>query len=307
MSDDELAPRIPWKIIVPLHIVVFVSASLAVAFSYAEIFPFNHPLGLYRFLPGDILVDFIWVYVFSALIGAILYIILPKLAFLFWKGHRLFTGGEHKYHLQISNQKSVRASQLKRLIIPAFATLGFSSALSSNSLALNFIFVTESFDTLAPSALIIAEIMPIFFILLLISGFIGILFAPAWLLEDAGVIYERDISSGQTTSEISGAGKYYLTLLKGFAGVSTLITYLVLILQMIGWFQILPGQIEVPVLFYALPVVVIVIAPLIAMAPISVTYVLYEKSLRKNVRELQKRMERLGLDSVDVKVSIITD
>jgi len=46
-----------------------------------------------------------------------------------------------------------------------------------NSGIVDFLFVTESFDALAPSARAIAETMPLFFLLLLISSFIVIFFA----------------------------------------------------------------------------------------------------------------------------------
>lgn len=42
-------------------------------------------------------------------------------------------------------------------------------------------------------------------------------------------------------------------------------------------------------MFFILPVVVILIAPILAMAPVSVTYVLYKMALPRNIRILTDR------------------
>ncbi|MHA2312890.1 MAG: hypothetical protein ACXADF_15460 [Candidatus Thorarchaeota archaeon] len=283
----------PWKSILILNILVLVSASLAVVFSYADVFPFTSPLGLYRLLPGNILIDFVWLYIISALVGVIVYFTAPFLSVLLWKVHRLMTGGKHKYSIQSFEVGARYEGGLRWLIVPAFASLGLSSALVSISSLKDLLFVTESFDSLAPSAMAIADIMPLFFILLLVASFIGILFSPAWLLEDAGIIYERDTTGRRITPDVQGVGHYYLAMLKGFAGITTILTYILVSVQTLNWFQSLPGTIEVSLIFFVLPVVVIFIAPLLAMAPVSITFVLYKMALPKNIRVLEKKMHHI--------------
>ncbi|KXH69956.1 MAG: hypothetical protein AM326_01300 [Candidatus Thorarchaeota archaeon SMTZ-45] len=292
---------IPWKSIIALNVIVLVSASLAVLFSYAGIFPFTSPLGLYRLLPGDILIDFVWLYIISVLVGGIVYLATPHLSVLLWKTHRLVTGGKYKYSIERYEADVAYGSSIRWLIVPALASLGLTSAIVSDSSIADSLFVTESFDSLAPSAMAIAEIMPLFFILLLVASLIGILFSPAWLLEDAGVIYERDTTGRRVTPDVQGVGHYYLGMLKGFAGLTTLLTYIIVSVQTLNWFQTLPGTIEVPLLFYVLPVVVVFIAPLLAMAPISITFVLYKISLARNIRVLEQKMK--SYESVAVEPS----
>jgi len=299
---DALAPSIPWRFMVPLHIVAIVSMAFTVVFSYAEVFPFTNPLGIYRLLPGDILIDFVWLYIISVAIGIVVYLTSRHLSLLQWKMHRLITGRNCNYHIQALDPRVGHMGYIRRLIIPAFVSLGLASTLSSNSSIVDFLFVTESFDTLAPSARGIAETMPLFFILLLISSFIVIFFAPTWLLEDTGVIYERKTEGTRSTADIEGVGNYYLALLKGFAGISTIATYFLIVLQTYEWFALLPGTIEVPLWFFLLPVVVIFIAPLLAMGPISVVYSFYELALRRNVKDLERRMKSEGLERVVVEL-----
>ncbi len=284
---------IPWKSVLLLNVIVFISASMAVVFSYVSVFPFSSPLGIYRLLPGDILFDFTWLYIFSIVTGLIVYFTTPYLSVLLWKVHRLLTRGRYRYSMEVYGAEAGHEGSIRWLIVPAFASLGLTSAIVSNSSLRDLLFVTESFDDLAPSAMAIAEIMPLFFILLLAASFVGLLFAPAWLMEDAGVIYERDTSGKRLTPDVQGVGRYYLAMLKGFAGLSTIVTYILVSMQTLWWFQTLPGTIEVPLLFFVLPVVVVFIAPLLAMAPISIPFVLYQLALVKNVGVLKEKMERL--------------
>jgi hypothetical protein len=148
-DTDALAPSIPWRFVVPLHIVAIISMALTVVFSYAEVFPFTSPLGLYRLLPGDVLVDFVWLYVISLAIGIVVYLTLRYLSLLQWKLHRLITGRNCNYHMQALDPRAGHASYVRRLIIPAFVSLGLASTLASNSSIADLLFVTESFDTVA--------------------------------------------------------------------------------------------------------------------------------------------------------------
>ena len=148
-DTDALAPSIPWRFVVPLHIVAIVSMALTVVFSYAEVFPFTSSLGLYRFLPGNVLVDFAWLYVISVAIGIVVYLTSRHLSLLQWKMHRLITGRNCNYHIQALDTKVGHAGFIRRLIIPAFVSLGLASTLASNSSIADLLFVTESFDTVA--------------------------------------------------------------------------------------------------------------------------------------------------------------
>jgi hypothetical protein len=144
--------------------------------------------------------------------------------------------------------------------------------------------------------------MPLFFILLLLSSFIVLFFAPAWLLEDSGVICEKETQDTHETADIEGVGNWYLKFLKGFAGISTLLAYLLVSVDMLAWIESLSGSIEVSIVFYILPVLVVLIAPLIAVAPISIAIISYELALRKNANSLNEGMRNRGLEVVDVQL-----
>ncbi|MFX1368907.1 MAG: hypothetical protein ACFFAY_09940 [Promethearchaeota archaeon] len=299
-------PRIPWRFFIPLHIFVASILLIAVLFSFTEVFPFNTSLGLYRFLPGNILIDLLWVYAFAAIVGGLVYTRGSSLSIGLVKLHRSATRGSYKYHLQNLGPDPRKEPKLKRLIPPSLAAMGISYTLSDASTIADFLFVTESFDTLAPSAAQILIItMPVFFILILLTGVMALLFLPAWLLEDEGVICERIVAGTRLTVDIEGVGNWHLSLLNGFAGISALIAYSVILTDLIEWFQAIPAGLAF--WFYIIPILVIFLAPLIAMAPISIVYIAYELSLYRNQHLLEEKLESEGINHVIIEVPVVPD
>ena len=305
---EDFRPLIPWRIFVPLLIFIFILSFMTIVLSYSGIFIFNHPLGIYRILPGDILIDFIWIYAISITVAGVLYLILPALSALALKAHRSASGGAYNYHIQSLNPRTKRSSLTERLLMPSLVSLGFSSTLSSISSVVNLIFVSESFDDLAPFTLQVLEVsMPFFFIHILLATFVGILFAPFWLLEDTGIICERQSTEERVTADIEGVGNRYLAFFKGFAGISTFAAYLLISLEMIEWYQMLPGQIEIPLQFYLFPVMVVVFAPVIGAAIVSIVFISYELSLDKNAKQLELKAQKEGLNYVTIELPRILD
>ncbi|UCE11508.1 MAG: hypothetical protein JSW61_06135 [Candidatus Thorarchaeota archaeon] len=304
LSQSSPERTIPWIPLLILHVVVAVAIALAVTFSYQGIFPFDNPLGIYRPIPGDILIDFLWIYAISIVTSVIVYFVVPRLSLVILAGHRILAGGSYRYYIQKIEGRVHRKASLGRSIIPAFAALGISSTLSNIPSIADFIFVTESFDSIAAEfRQPLAISMPLFFILLLLSCIIVIFFAPAWFLEDLRIICERDIEGTPQTADIEGVCNSYLKFLKGLAGISTLLAYLLASVHIVSWFSSLSGSIEIPIVFYILPVVVVLFAPLIAVAPISISMISYELTLRKSEQAMNDRMKQRGLTLIDVKLS----
>lgn len=307
MTKDLLSRTInlPKRLIIFTNLIAIIASTSAVILTYLDIFPFQSSLGLYRILPGDILIDFIWVWCLAAISGIIIYAVSPYLARFFIGLHRVFTGGAYDYHIQVRESNDIQSSSTRRLILPAFVSLGFSFTLTNSSDVMNSLFVVENFDSLpegVAGSLLVS--MPMFFILLLLVGLITILFAPAWLLEDNYIICEKK-NKGSTT-EIEGIGNWYLTLMKGFAGISTIIVYVFISIDMITWFQLLPTYtVEVPIWLFLIPVFVVVVSPLIALAPISFAYAFYAVAYTRNSRNLKKHLTKMEIDRVSVEVKPI--
>jgi len=301
-NDGINSFQVSWKSAVLFNILAVTSAAMAIIMSYIGAFPFNLPDGIYRFLPGDILFDFVWLYVIGILCGVIIYFTSPFLAMLFWNLHRMIKRGGYEYHLQ-SMSHEYQGSSYRRLFLPSFVSLGLAMSIASSSLA-NVIFVSESFDLLDPGNEPIFITLPILFIMLVVSSTILFLFAPIWLLEDSGAICEKKIDESRSNIDIEGVGNFYLKLLKGFAGVATIITYLLLGIQTLDWFNWLVTESPpegFPVFLYSLPVFVVFLSPIIALGPLSIVNTFYELSAKKNIIKLEKSLKANGIAPMKIK------
>ena len=106
--------------------------------------------------------------------------------------------------------------------------------------------------------------------------------------------------------DIEGVGNFYLKLLKGFAGFSTIITYLLLGIQSINWFTwvafVSPPE-GFPILLYVIPVIIVFLSPILAMGPLSVTNLFYEISSLKNIERIREKMKEGGFEPIVVTIA----
>ncbi|MHA1288815.1 MAG: hypothetical protein ACTSPB_15585, partial [Candidatus Thorarchaeota archaeon] len=159
---------------------------ITVVFTYLGAFPFDSDLGIYRILPGDILIDFIWLYIISGVLGLVLYFISSMLSSFMLRIHRAFIGRNSRYYSQDIVPNVTIGSQIRRLLLPAFTTLGISYSIVNMDSIVNVILVTESFTgtDINVQAQSISIGLSLLFMLLLMVNFIMILFVPIWTLQD---------------------------------------------------------------------------------------------------------------------------
>jgi hypothetical protein len=283
------------KPVILIQVFVVTIIIITVVFTYLGAFPFDSDLGIYRVLPGDILIDFIWLYVFSIILGLALYFISPMLSSFMLRIHRTFIGRNSRYYSQDIVPNVAIGAQIRRLLLPAFTTLGISYSIVNMDSIVNVILVTESFTgtDINVQAQSISIGLSLLFMLLLMVNFIMILFVPIWTLQDAGLVRESEQKTG-VISETEGVGNWYLKLVKGFAGISTLVAYIFTILQTIDWYQYLiehPPEEGFSFLVFLVPVAAILAAPLLALGPISVVYLFYKKSIERNLSRFRIHVE----------------
>jgi hypothetical protein len=283
------------KPVILIQVFVVTIIIITVVFTYLGAFPFDSDLGIYRVLPGDILIDFIWLYVFSIILGLVLYFISPMLSSFMLRIHRTFIGRNSRYYSQDIVPNVAIGAQIRRLLLPAFTTLGISYSIVNMDSIVNVILVTESFTgtDINVQAQSISIGLSLLFMLLLMVNFIMILFVPIWTLQDAGLVRESEQKTG-VISETEGVGNWYLKLVKGFAGISTLVAYIFTILQTIDWYQYLiehPPEEGFSFLVFLVPVAAILAAPLLALGPISVVYLFYKKSIERNLSRFRIHVE----------------
>ncbi|MFW9907799.1 MAG: hypothetical protein ACFFEF_04430 [Candidatus Thorarchaeota archaeon] len=279
---------ISWKFVMTIELLVITTIAITVYLTYRGVFPFDDELGIYRILPGDTLMDFIWLYILSGFTGLVLFFITPNISRVLLRVHRSIRGKNARYYFQTIDHQVNGIGQLRRTLIPAFAALGIAYSISNIQTIANAIFVSEGFIAIEETQTIISS-LSLLFILLLFACFILIVFTPIWLLQDSGLVCELEKKPG-AISEIEGVGNWYLRMMKGFAGISTIVAYIFTVIQTIGWYQSAlqsPPEGGFSVLILLVPVAAVAAAPLLALGPILLVFVAYEVSLRRSLPKLQ--------------------
>jgi len=202
------------------------------------IFPYGTPVALTRFIPvDDVLVELILVFVLilplSGIIGTFLggYILSPIIMVL----HKSFYSSSKFYGIQSEpNNKKVK-----------LLSSGFYPVLMA--INLSFIFLTPEIisailDTNVISDLTIVLKIPVFFfflgqtiLLLFTFGVSTLLFSPVWLLKDSGIIFatKEKVENSDEKLLIKSIGEWFQTLLKGYAGIGVILTYIFVIFDFI--------------------------------------------------------------------------
>ncbi len=306
MSEDNLYQdnTIPKRIAIISNVIAGAIAVAVVLLTYLGVFPFQSPSGLYRILPGNILLDMILIWVISIIVAVGIYYVTPKVATLVIEFHRRASGGVYDYYFQERDKQRENSRHWGKMIIPALTTLGLAFTVTNMAGLIDVLFILENFETL-PEAISepLATSIPLFFGVLLFSSVISIIFAASWLLEDLGIIcVRRNLGTGMTV-DIEGVGNWYIALLKGFAAISAMLAYFFIIVQMFSWYQALPSySIEIPGWYYFMLVIMVILSPLIAFAPVSISYYFYNLTEAKNRIELNEMLIEKGLKHVRIDV-----
>jgi len=115
-------------------------------------------------------------------------------------------------------------------LFPALMALNFAIMIGTNDTVKGILMTPTHFNNPIYLLMIV-----MFFLGLM--GFIGIgLFSPVWMLLDSGIVYsnENKVREKQIPMEARSVGGWYLYLMKGYAGVSVIITFYELISALIN-------------------------------------------------------------------------
>ncbi len=220
-------------------------------------FPLNVDVSLSEFVPAqDILTELATIFIIilpltsilSLLIGG--YILTPIVIIL----HKLFFRSKNFYGIQYESHLEERR----------FLSLGLYPVLMSINLASIFN-RPEIWGFLLESNLIadinnvwrIPALTRFFAMTILLMFTYGIsifLFSPVWYLRDSGIIYtnKRKIEQSQESFNLRSLGDWFQTLLKSYAGIGAILTY-IFIVYLITTSFINEWDIAVLILWFGLP------------------------------------------------------
>ena len=200
----------------------------------AIIFPSGTPNALIQFIPvDDVLAELVIVFLvfipISGIIGVLLggYILSPIIMVL----HKYFYRSKKFYGIQYESEDK-KFSLLKSGFYPVLMAVNLS-----------FIFLTPEIISTILEADVINEIanslrIPVFLrvlgqtiLLIFTFGASTVLFSPVWLLRDSGIVFTTKVKveNSNETLLIKSIGEWFQTLLKGYAGIGVLFTYIFVI------------------------------------------------------------------------------
>lgn len=205
------------------------------------IFPEGTPKALILFFPvDDVLAILVLVFLvlipISGILGALVggCVLSPLIMIL----HKFFYGSKKFYGIQYET-KEQKVSLLKSGFYPVILAVNLS-----------FIFLTPEIISAILEADVINEIafslkIPVFIrilsqtlILIITFGASTVLFSPVWLLRDSGIVFttKNRVENSNETLLIKSMGEWFQTLLKGYAGIGVIFTYIFVIYDFIVLF-----------------------------------------------------------------------
>ncbi|MHA1263718.1 MAG: hypothetical protein ACTSRS_00630 [Candidatus Helarchaeota archaeon] len=243
-------------------------------------------------VPGPIYTDIIVIYCLPIGFFFLYYLISPYLNWFYIKIHKLFywlIRRPSKYGIFRLGTK-VKAG---RLFYRAFVVSLFSFSIAF--LLINLGFADLFRANMAP------ETVPIYILNLAEALFLAtfilcpimiILFFPIWQLEDSGVVSYRVWHEERMPADIQGVHSIYLHMLLGYAGVSTIFTWIVFISEIFQTIPDLGAAILTPIILIALPFIVTGI--------LAIPIYLYEKFFPKSNQRLFEKLQKFNFPEIKI-------
>lgn len=160
----------------------------------------------------------------GALIGG--YLFGP--IFLFF--HKKVIGHKMIYGLQDKQQGEKYKGLLLKSLFPSLLAVNLCLILSYNSGIQELILVKSSDEIFMDVMMTFISLLP------LVSGISMAIFSPSWFLLDGGIVYsnKKKVEKSSDPEVLRSVGGWYLYLLKGYAGITIIVTYYEFV---IGLFQ----------------------------------------------------------------------
>jgi len=222
-----------WIIVWIIFIILF---SLMVIVNSFILPPFN----IYTILTQNLWLDSLILFLSIPIVSIIAfmvggYILTPLLLII----HKKILGRNLLYGINEIQKPKIFKGAFIRSLFPALLALNIGILLSDQSAIHDLIF-TNSFQTIPT---VILQILTIVILLPLVSGLAIAAFSAAFFLIDSGIEYtnkaQKKVKRGSFPIEVRSMGGYYLYYLKGYAGISVIISIIKLIFSYLSTLQVL--------------------------------------------------------------------
>jgi len=224
---------------------------------------------------------------FSSIVGLLIggYIFSPAYLFL----HKKIFGSKVEYGI-FEKPEIGKFKYVSRGIFSALMAINFSLLLLRYIPNLAYISVGSVPDSEADFA-------TTFIALLMITiSLASSLFSATWFLSDAGILYSNRRKLNETIhpAEIRSVGRWYEQFLKGYAGVSVMLSYFEFITI---FFIEIAGDIEL----FIIVLIIFIPFPIFVLIPTIPSLIISDKIKERRIRYVRKVANKLGIKpQVDV-------
>jgi hypothetical protein len=251
---------------------------------------------MYRLIgSGDTLAPFLRIRIIGLEIGLIFILIIPFASLLgYLIGGYLFSPIYLYFHVLFFKKRVTYGISTNNYTGFKYGSEGIFSSL----MAINFTLLLQSIPGLVTSVTNLSTTDPLsyiksFAVLLMFTTLIAtMLFSPSWFLTDSGILYTNEKSLNKTNrpSEIRSVGRWYGQFLKGYAGVSVILTYY----EFISIF--LFDVSELGILFIVL-LLMFIPFPLLLIVPTIPTLIIADKIKERRIKYIYKLAKKFGITS----------
>ena len=233
----------------------------------------------------------------SSLLGLVFggYIISPLILYLHKKINR-----SKRFYGILHEKKQEKPRMISKGFFPMLMSINLASLLLTPTfiqliLSAEIIFRLESVSNLPMLTQFLAESVA----LMITFGLTTTFFSSVWFLKDAGIIYsnKEKIESSEEFVEVKSIGEWFNTFLKSYAGISALLTYLIVIYNFFSNFLTNTGVLNI----LNIPILILWIGmPFYLAIALVPTLILNDLLETKRVNYIKKIAEKLDIKNTAI-------
>ena len=233
----------------------------------------------------------------SSLLGLVFggYIISPLILYLHKKINR-----SKRFYGILHEKKQEKPRMISKGFFPMLMSINLASLLLTPTfiqliLSAEIIFRLESVSNLPMLTQFLAESVA----LMITFGLTTTFFSSVWFLKDAGIIYsnKEKIESSEEFVEVKSIGEWFNTFLKSYAGISALLTYLIVIYNFFSNFLTNTGVLNI----LNIPILILWIGlPFYLAISLIPTLILNDLLETKRVNYIKKIAEKLDIKNTAI-------
>ena len=260
---------------------------LIIVYGFAFLFLIPFEGDLIPLYPGGAISDYILVMVIPIVIMILMYFIGHLIAKAFIPIHKLMKLNRYEYFLIEPEKKLTGSRIIIRSVYPGLLAINIAIYIALLG-EFNHLFSVRSDESSLPAM--------IEWIAIIVGAPIAILIiTPIWILDSAGLMCALNLDKykNRVTPDIESVGRFYSTVFKGYVGISTIVSYILIIYSF--------AQQGVTIQNYF----IIFIDPLVLILFFVFLSLILEAGVNQINKRLMKGIEKMGINVAPQEIKIV--